>query len=391
MKKVLFTVIFIFCAFFAFAEQPQVDPMVYANKGISAIYDLDFDTAQQNMDLLFEQIPNHPYAHFGNMLIAWMRYSYGQEQSDEAFKKNFETVLASSIKGIRVWLKDHPKDPQALMAIGATYGLKSFYSMDNGSWVSAYFSARKGVGFMKEAIEVDPECYDAYFALGMYEYYTGTLTSVVKVLAKVVAIKGDPAKGIEYLNLSASKGGFTQDSSKLMLVDIYNDRTTKLFDPATAQKYINEVAAKHPANPLLEFVKVIVNYENKNYADVVKDARAFMAKIGEVEFYEDIYYARAYTGIGTGLMAQGKWEEAAKVFEEAKKKTVDGQALTRWAAWNLLRLGQCYDALGERDKAVKTYKFMQEQKNLWNFEDEPKKYLKHPFTKESDLGAMPPL
>lgn len=388
--KVLAVILFLFAGVFAQSKLPQ-DPMDYADKGISAIYNLDFETAQKNMDLLQEQIPNHPYAHFGNMLIAWMRFSYGQEQSDDGFKKNFEAVLNNSITGIKTWLKENPKDPEALMAIGATYGLKAFYSLEQHSWVSAYFSARKGIGFMNEAIEADPECYDAYFALGMYEYYTGSLGSVIKVLAKIIAIKGTPEKGIEYLNISASKGGFTKDSSKLLLVDIYNDRTTSRFDPARALIYINDVAEKYPVNPLLQFVKVIVNHENKNHALAEKQAREFLSKIGKEPFYEEIYFPRAYTGIGTSLMAQGKWEEALEVFKTAKEKTFDHKPVTRWAAWNLLRLGQCYDALGMREEAIKIYKLMLQQKTLWTFGEEPKKYIKTAFTKDMDTGPMPPL
>jgi len=395
MKKFFFLLI-LFASSLHAAEntdnaQLQADVLKYGGAGIEAVYNLDFKTAQQNIDIAFQKYPNHPYAHFGNMLIAWGRYEYVYEKSSDEQRKIFEDVLSSSIDGIKIWLKTHPNDPVAFMSLGGAYGIKSLFAMDNRNWITAYFAGRKGISYMRDALDADPEFYDAYFGLGMYEYYAGTLPSVVKVLAKIVSIKGDQTKGITYLNLAREKGQFTRDSAKLMLVEIYLNRISAYYNPPLALQYITEVSAKYPANPLMRFVKIIAQYENKNYDVVLADGKTFLSRIGKEPFYTEMYVPRAYTAIATAQMAKGDFEDAARTLEEAKEKSFDHTENTRWAVWNLLRLGQTYDALGRRADALKTYKLITSLPNAWGIDDEAKKYIKTPFTKQTELGPLPPV
>ena len=396
MKKFFLSIIFSVLVSAAFpaetdSAQMQADVMKYGGQGIEAVYNLDFKTAQQNIDIAFQKYPNHPYAHFGNMLIAWGRYEYVYEKSSDEQAKIFENVLSSSIDGIKVWLKTHPNDPMAFMSLGGAYGIKSLFAMDNRSWISAYFSGRKGISYMRDALAADPEFYDAYFGLGMYEYYTGTLPSVVKILAKIVSMKGDQAKGIQYLNLAREKGQFTRDSAKLMLVEIYLNRISNYYNPPLALQYITEVSDKYPANPLMRFVKIIAEYENKNFDGVLADGKIFLSRIGKEPFYTEMYIPRSYTAIATALMAKGDFESAAQTLEEAKEKSFNHTEPTRWAVWNLLRLGQSYDALGRRADALKTYKIITSLSRSWDIDDEAKKYVKTPFTAETEIGPLPPI
>jgi len=373
-------------------KQLQADVLKYGGAGIEAVYNLDFAAAQKNIDIAFEKYPNHPYAHFGNMLIAWGRYEYVYEKSSDEQKKIFEDVLAKSIDGINQWLKTHPDDPVAFMSLGGAYGIKSLFAMDNKSWISAYFSGRKGIGYMRDALAADPHFYDAYFGLGMYEYYAGTLPSVVKLLAKIVAVKGDQKKGVRYLTTAMDKGQFTRDSAKLMLVEIYLNRNSAFYNPPLALQYITEVSAKYPANPLMRFVEIIALYENKNFDAVLTKGRAFLSKIGNEPFYTEMYLPRAYTAVATAQMAQGNFEAAVKTLEEAKSKTFNpaGEP-NRWAVWNLLRLGQAYDALGRREDALKIYKLITSLSKTWDIDGEAKKYIKTPFAKETEIGPLPPI
>ncbi len=381
------------CASFANAKEYDLPPEAYAaaSDGIKAIYNLNLDYAAQRIDDAEKLYPGHPYAYFGKMMIAWARYDYQYEQSDPQQKIVFEGLIDDSIKGINAWLKTHPKDPHAFMALGGAYGLRSRFAMANRSWISAYFSGKKGINYMQKAVDADPEFYDAYLGLGMYEYYAGTLPSVIKVLSTIVAAKGSPKKGVEYLTLTKDKGTFASDTARLILVEIYNDRNSPFYDPAKALQLIREVRAKYPANPLMNFVEIIVDYENKNYDKVILDAGSFYSQIGVTPFYSEIYRSRAFTAIGTAYMAKGNFKAARKVFEAAFDETLKDKEPSRWAVWNELRLGETYDALGERQKAIETYRDLRQKKELWGFDEEPKKYLKKPFTKEDDVGPLPPL
>lgn len=368
------------------------DVMASATEGINGVYSLDFETADKNIAQVFAQYPDHPFAHFGNAMIAWSRYEYEFETSDDAQRKVFEKILDDSINGIKRWMKQHPDDPNAYMGIGALYGLRAMFSMRNRSWITAYFSGRKAIKNLERSLQLDPTYYDAYFGLGIYQYYAGTLPSVIKVLAKIVAIKGNPDEGVKQLNAAREKAMFTSDSAKLILIEVQNTRNSKYYNPAKSLEYIRELRAKYPKNPLMHYVEVICLYETGDYDDVTAQAGRFLELIGKDPFYKSIYIARAYTALGTVQMAKGNFDKAREAFEEGRD-ALKGQEVSRWGLWNEFRLGQVYDLLGRREDAVKQYKYVLTFKDKWGFDEAAKALLKTPYVlpENGDVGPLPPL
>ena len=186
-------------------------------------------------------------------MIAWSRYEYEFETSDDKQREVFEQILNESIDGIKRWIKTHPNDPNGYMGIGALYGLRAMFSMRNRSWITAYFSGRKAISNLEKSLQIDPSYYDAFFGLGIYQYFTGTLPSVIKILAKIVAIKGDPAEGVRQLNLAREKAMFTSDSAKLILIEVQNTRGSKYYNPQKSLEFIRQLRAKYPTNPLMHW------------------------------------------------------------------------------------------------------------------------------------------
>lgn len=366
------------------------DVMEYATVGINGVYSLNFDVAQENIQKVFELYPDHPFAHFGNAMIAWSRYEYEYETSDDGQRKVFEKTLDDSIDGIKRWMKKYPDDPNAYMGIGALYGLRAMFNMRNRGWITAYFSGRKAISNLEKSLKLDPTYYDAYFGLGIYQYYAGTLPSVIKILAKIVAIKGNPDEGVKQLNLAREKATFTSDSAKLILIEVQNTRGGKYYNPRKSLEYIRQLREKYPDNPLMHYVELICLFETGHYDEVLSGGETFLSLIGKDPFYKDIYISRAYTALGTSYMAKGEWENAKDAFE-AGQRALQNQEPSRWGVWNEYRLGQVYDALGRREDAVRQYKKVLSFKDKWGFDDAAKQGVKTPWTPASDVGPLPPL
>ena len=169
-------------------------------------------------------------------------------------------------------------------------------------------------------------------------------------------------------------------------------RGGKYYNPNKSLEYIRQLRAKYPKNPLMHYVEIICLFETGDYDAVQEGGREFLGLIGQDLFYKDIYISRAYTSIGTSYMAQGKWEQARAAFEEGQAALAK-QEPSRWGVWNEYRLGQVYDALGERGKAVAQYKKVLSFKDKWGFDEVAKQGVKHPWTpaKGKGVGPLPPL
>ena len=359
----------------------------WSDESVKAIYNLDFDRAEFFIAKLEKANPDFPIALFGKTMIQWSRFEYEYEKSDPAQAKKFEETINAALDGIQGWLKNNPPDAYAYLALGGVYGVKGRFELANRSFISAYFTGKKGLKYMRLAAKLDPQMYDAYLGEGVYQYYAGTLPAVVKVLAKLV-ISGNADKGIEYLNLVKDKGRFSADSAKLLLVEI-SIESDKYYNPPLAARYIGEIIEKYPGSPLFRFVGIIAEFENKNYDKVIADAKDFLAKIGKEKFYNDIYIARAHTAIAAAQMATGEWA-AAKSTCEQSIKAASKQEMSRWQLWNTLRLAQVLDVLGERERALKIYKEIIARKQNWGMDDVARQYLKKPYTADTPLGRMSP-
>lgn len=368
---------------------PEV--MEAATEGVNGVYSLDFATAEKNIQKVFSLYPDHPFAHFGNAMIAWARYEYEFETSDEKQRKIFERILDNSIEGTKRWLKKNPQDANAYMGLGALNGLRALFNMRNRNWVTAYFSGRKAIYNLEESLKIDPTYYDAYFGLGVYEYFAGTLPRVIKILATIVAIKGNPDTGVKYLNKAREQARFTQDSAKLILIQVQNTRGSKFYAPEKSLEYIRQLHEKFPNNPLMRYVEIICLYETGDLDSVSSQAREFLSLIGTNPYYKNIYIPRAYTALGTAEMARGNFKEARAIFEEGAQK-IKSQEPSRWGVWNALRLGQVYDVLGEREKAQQQYRYVLLFKDKWGFDELAKSLLKTPYKVPAEgVGPLPPL
>ena len=359
--------------------------------GINGVYNLDFDKANENIQQVFQKYPDHPFGHFGNAMVAWARYEYEFELSDVQQQKKFEKILDDSIDGTKRWMKQHPDDPNAYMGLGALYGLRAMFSMRTRSWITAYFSGRKAISNLEKSMELDPTYYDAYFGLGIYNYFAGTLPNVIKMLARIVAIKGDVAQGVEQLNTAREKATFTSDSAKLILIEVQNNRASPFYAPDKSLEYINQLHAKFPTNPLMHYVVLICLFENGKYDEVIAGGQNFLGLIGSNKFYKEIYIPRAFTAIGTSYMAKGQWDKAREAFEQGRTQYAS-QAPSRWGVWNEYRLGQVYDVLGRREKAIAQYKKVLTFKDKWGFDEAAKAGLKTPWQAATGkaVGPLPP-
>lgn len=387
LKKAVICLSLFLSAISAGAGPLPADIFSAADAGVRAIYNLDFKTANFYINSLLEKYPDYPIALFGKTMIEWSRFEYEYEKSNPEQAKVFESTINASIKGVNTWLSRNKPEAQAYLALGGIYGVKARFELANKHYVRAYFSGRKGIKYMNRAAEMDPKMYDAYLGEGIYQYYAGTLPSVVKVLAKLV-VNGSAQKGIDYLNLVKDKGNFSADTAKLLLVQI-SIESDKYHNPLLATRYINEIRAKYPQNPLFNFVAVIAAYENKQYDAVQEQAHMFLAKIGKEKFYNDIYIARSYTALGTASMAKGNYQKAKEYFESSVAATAK-QPLSRWQLWNTLRLAEAMDALGERQEAVEIYKSVLAEKQTWGIDSVAKQRLKTPFKAGTYPGHMSP-
>ena len=397
MKKLILTAALALCASPALAAAPKYEPLpeelrLLSKKGIDAIYAVELDEAQKQFALALQKYPDHPFPTFGIAMAKWAQLEYLEDESDPKLEKEYSELTDKAVTVGLAWIKKHPGDANAYLAVGGIYGLRARLSMLQHRWFRAYFDAKKAISNMRKAAKIDPELYDAYLGIGMYEYYAGTLPGVVKFLSSLL-ISGDAEKGLEYLNLCKEKGFFNATGAKLLLIEIYTETGGKYADTALAVKWSRELRAAYPVHPQMHFVEIVSLYEDKKYDESRRESLAYLKAVNDgVSVYRRRYLPRVLTAIGTTYLVEKKYDEAADYFARAAATIKDDASLhpARWAVWAIVRCGNVYDLKGARDRAVGFYKEAKTYKDEWGFAEFINNYLKKPFSADELPGALPP-
>ncbi len=338
---------------------PEMDKLVVA--GIDAIYRMDFDAADAAARAAKELDPKYPHAYLGAAATDFIRYIYGPEQTDDHLVKSFEAKTDVAIAVAQAWLKDHPNDTEALLVLGSGYGIRARLALERHQFLAGYTNGSKSMKYIRASIAADPETYDSYLGLGMFDYYVDTIPRFAGWLAKIM-LGGNRARGLQELRLAAEKGHFARTAAQLILVEIDTQDAYGARDPKDAVRLMDGIRAKYPDSSMLHSAQVVALYEAGDYERGMKEADEYLARVRSGKYGPtNMSMARALTG--TMLWGAGRKDEALAEFRQG----LDGSPVSRWDAWNRVRAGQLLDAMGRRDEAVAEYKAAYALPDKWGF------------------------
>jgi tetratricopeptide (TPR) repeat protein len=398
MRKLIASLLLAFCAAHAAAAAaPKAEPLPpelreLSKKGIDAIYAVDLPEAKKNFDEALAKYPEHPFPHFGIAMTKWATLEYLEDESDPKLDKEYGELTDRAIDVGLAWIKKHPGDANAYMCLGGMYGLRARLAVLQHRWIKAYFDGKKAISNTRMALKIDPEMYDAYLGLGMYEYYAGTLSGVVKILAKFF-LSGDAKHGIELLTVCKDKGYFNALAAKLLLIEIYTTTGSPYVNPELAVKWSRELRAAYPEHPQMHFVEIVSLFENRQYGESRKESLDYLKAVNDGKpAYRKRYLPRVLTAIGTTYLVEKNYDQAELYFAQAAAtiKADPSQHPARWAVWAIVRLGNLYDLRGVRSRALAYYNEAKTYKDEWGFSESITNYVKRPFAAAELPGQMPP-
>jgi tetratricopeptide (TPR) repeat protein len=355
-------------------------------KGIDDIYRMRFDDAEAAALKANALNPEHPHPYLGLAGVTWTRYVYGADQDDPKLLAEFQRRTDVAVDKAAKWLKAHPDDAQAMMTQGAAWGIASRLCMIRHEWLRGYWLGRKAIGITKAAVKLDPQLWDGYLGIGMYDYYTDVYPRVVGVLAKIV-LRGNRLRGIKTLELVAEKGHFSKSNAKILLVEIYVMDAWGARNPERAIAFLKDLRALYPDSAMMHSAQFVALYAGRRYTDVVAVAQDYIER-SEKGLYTPFESAKGYVALGCALWQLGKTDDALSAFKKAQG-VMDRGRMSRWAVWASIRAGQLEDALGRRQDALRDYKLAADQPDSWDFRQFAKAGLAKPFA-EKLPGQIPP-
>ncbi len=371
----------------AFARQttltPEMDKLVM--EGVDDIYKMDFDGADEAAKKAMALNPDYPHAYLGAAATDFIRFVYGPDQADEKLADSFEKKVVVAISVAESWLKTHPDDPDALLVLGSGYGICARLDLERHEYIKGFGDGKRSMRYIRASIKSDPEMYDSYLGLGMFDYYTDTIPRFAGWLAKLM-LGGNRARGLKELRLAAEKGHFAKIGAQLILVEIDTQDEFGARNPSDAVRLMNGIRKKYPNSPMLHSAQVVALYENGEFAEGLREANEYMKRVRSGA-YPSVNMSMAHCLMGSLLWASGgDKNEALAEFQAG----AEDAALSRWKVWNRVRAGELLDLFGRRDEALAAYNAAYAEPDKWGFRAVIKPCLMKPCVGSAYPGIFSP-
>jgi predicted Zn-dependent protease len=364
-----------------------------ATRGFDHVYSLDYDQARSAFQNLRQQYPQHPGPPLYLALTLWQRELFRREDlqldrfiAPESFiqtsprqmpaedRNAFFKYIEESQAYCQAILKENPGNHDARYFLGAAHAVLAAFAVTiDHDKREAFRQGRKAYQYHLGIVEEQPDYYDAYVTLGLYEYVVANLPWYMKWLAQIAGYKGSQERAFRYLHVAATKSQSASVNARNVLVVLC--LREKLYDEALENAQF--LHRRYPRNFLLHLnVARILTEMNRPeqaadvYADVIAKAEA------RTPNYQKMPLGVFRYNIGKALMDIERLELAERLFTAAVQ---DPTTPERERALSHLCLAEVLDLRGNRQQAIANY---QQVLRVTNFEDShttAQGYLKRPY------------
>ena len=137
---------------------------------------------------------------------------------DPKVREEFNGAIAKSQRLADAILQRSPKDRNALFVSVLNLGLESDYlaMVEKRDLAALAYTKRAGLAAEK-LLAIEPDCYDAYLAVGVENYMLGLNPAPVRWLLRLYGAETDKESGIQKLQLTAAKGHYLLPFARLLL------------------------------------------------------------------------------------------------------------------------------------------------------------------------------
>lgn len=342
------------------------DPLV--TEAYAHFYDLDYPGAVERFERFHAAHPGDPQA--TAMLLEAMVFQelYREDLLDTTFYANDgfltgkhvteedpkvrDRIMALSDEVIReadARLGKNPNDVDALYARGWAKALTCAYvAMVERAYWRGFRLATGAKDDHERVLQLDPSYVDAKLVVGVYQYVVGALPFAFKLLIGFAGVTGSKTRGLADLTDDGNRGIMTNVEARTTIC-LFLRREGRYKE---AINVVQKLKAEYPRDYLFWLEEANLRKDAGEGMGAVEAYRAIIAMNARPGYFSSARMELTYFGLGDALRGQRHFGEAAAAYEQAASTTGIGRELK---VRTLLGAGECHDANGERELAVKDY------------------------------------
>ena len=331
---------------YAYVENEKLTEQV-----IFLTYDDQFNEALQLVDKMIKNEPDSIQWRYFRVMIYWRELvirGWGPNLNQDLADKIGDELLSlkRTADSISNSTSTSVKD---LFFAGAIYGyVGMYYAGIKDEPLKAIGVGKDGIDCHKRVLQLDPTCYDAYYSLGVYNYFASMAPWYLKPFLFVFGMAGSEEKADRYLRLAADKGTLAKYEAMEMLANLY-ERQKQVDSAATIYRRLIQ---EFPDACYRYYFELGIAYSNCKKRDEM--ARTFQeainrSKIRQPSQEEARYLVNIYLLLGSDFLKMGRNEEAVSLYKQALGRNLGYQDRFYYS------LGLAYEKLGNKTLAIQSY------------------------------------
>lgn len=346
--------------------------------GADYVYNLEFEKAAAQFKQVQQKYPLHPAGYFLDSMIEWWKIALNNE--DKSNDKVFYNKIDKVIQVCDKILDTNAYDINALFFKGGAIGYRARLKTLRDEWFQAIQDAKEALDILRRCQQLAPFNHDIMLGTGLYNYFSVKFPEEYPILKPLMVFlpNGDKRLGLFQLRAAARNARYASVEAKVALLQIYYSFENDNYE---ALQIAQELTEKYPNNTYflryLGRVQVrlgmILDYENT--------WRTVMNKVTENQaIYSNSVAREATYYIGLALLYRQDYNTSLKYFQKSLEgsKIIDNKP-TGFLSYTLIKIGNNYDAMGNRSEAIKYYKQAYDLPDFNDSKKIAKRYLDTPY------------
>jgi hypothetical protein len=316
-----------------------------------AILDARFDQVEAEMARACGAAP-HEACDVLAATATWWRILL--DPDSRALDRQFSTEAAQAIQSTEAWAAREPQSAEAHFYAGAAYAARVQWRVLRDDKLAAARDGKRIKLALERAIALDPDLDDAYFGIGLYQYYADVAPAAAKMLRFLLLLPGgNKTEGLARMKRARAQGKLLHGEAdyQLQILYLWYERRADL-----AAGLLESLRERYPGNPL--FVAQLADLQDRYQHDITASLGtwwALLAAARDERINEaDLAEIQARLGIARQLEALYQTDHALEQLRavvRAHPVRPSGAIATAY-----LGLGEGEDRLGDHDAAVAAYR-----------------------------------
>jgi len=200
----------VFYFYFIISNLVPSDVDNYALKGLSFIYDQNYDSSFYYFQKIVDQYPEHPSGYF---FLSYLCDLYNSDFLSDIYQDDFEIYsekaieLAEKLKSIN--------ESEGYFFKGAMLFSKALNYANNGDYIRALNFATPAYNELKKSIELNNSIYDAELGIGAYLFLKGKLET------SIFSNNSQQENGLNHIKICIEKGKYLHIAAENLIALLY--------------------------------------------------------------------------------------------------------------------------------------------------------------------------